>query len=74
MDIETVHLHRSTQSRNYQILFLIIPIVIFGLVLTYWLLQIHRFENLQVATTQEPTVLGEQGVEVDNLPQELQNK
>lgn len=72
--IETVHLHKRSSKINYQVVFLLLPVIIFGFVLVLYLLQIGSYTNLQVArTSQESAVLGEEE-RLDNPTKGIQNR
>lgn len=56
---ETVHLHPNRLNRDINIFLLFIPAVVFVL-LIFLLFSGFRKNEVQVATTQEPSILGEE--------------
>lgn len=71
---ETVHLLKNSSKINYHVVFLLLPVIIFGFVLMLYLLQIHSETNLQVArTSQESAVLGQEE-RLDNPTKGIQNR
>lgn len=72
--IETVHLLKRSSKINYHVVFLLLPVIIFGFVLVLYLVQIHSETNLQVArTNQESAVLGKEDL-LDNPTKGVQNR
>lgn len=57
--LETVHLHPSKASDGKNLFLLFLPAIVF-IILTFILFAGIKKEKAQIATTQEPSVLGEE--------------
>lgn len=57
MDEEMLHLHKYHGTHSYNFLFLLLPIIAFALTLA---ILISRIEHVQVASIEQPSVLGEE--------------
>lgn len=56
--MHAVHLHKSSLKSHKQTLFLLIPAIVFFLVIFAYLLKFKYPRFSQIATTNEPNVLG----------------
>ena len=59
MSYQPVHIHRRVVNRNFHLVLLFLPSLIFTIIIFIYLLSI-RIEHVQIASTNEPKVLGDE--------------